>query len=396
MSVKKNLKFSFLTLYLFVLFFSLINVSCSPGFKVINQAELPSNDDDINNPGDDPDEEDPPTNPNPNPDPDPPSPPVGLVPAFVSTGKMRSTMYSCNGTTWKGYRTQNSNARCENMDCDHSPYSSLGIAYGSNTFVATYGWGYGGNVEISTDAINWTTVHTGGYFAGVAFGNNTFVLNEWQPLYSTNGGITWSNSQPISFLVNNPRRIHFANTGPGVFITQAEAGGTFDLLISTDSGRSFTRPPRPSNCGVGAVAHNNNSILMLSRSLCRSTNNGQTWQEITPRPSGNVIIHNGTEFRIYSSGQIHRSIDGTSWTTTPIRLNNTNSNLHFDHVAFHPTLNKYVGIFPDDYYYERTRYFHSDDGLNWQEITRSAANVPLSPHPITQITTGFLPASSCQ
>lgn len=399
------------------LLFFLMALGCTQGFEVEKRFSLPAPSDGSGTPSPTPEPEEPtpppvtpPPEEEPEPEPeDPPGepepPPPTSVPVFVSSGHMRSTMYTCDGLSWRGYRSADNNLRCwqpssSNYDCDHSPYRSLGIAYGNGGFMATYGWGYPGSVELTSNGTSWTQVHTGSAWAGVAYGNSTYVLNEWNPLYSTNAGTNWTQGSQINFQANNPRRISFANVGPGVFITQSQSGNS-DLLISTNNGQSFTHPTtRPSSsCIVGTVAHNASAILLLSNSaLCRSTDNGQTWQTVGSKPDGDILIHDGPEFKAYSQGKVQRSTNGTTWTTTTLQLNGSNNtSLSFAHVSYHAGMNKYVAIYQGwDRYYEHTRYYHSDNGINWIEINRNSGLVPLTPHPVAQIAPGYLPASACQ
>lgn len=366
----------------------------------------------------DPDPGDPPpTNPNPTPpDPDPTDPPPtdppptgsNLVPVFMATGHVRTTMYSCTGETWRGYRTANSNTRCwddsspYNVECDHQATSAMGITYGPNGFMATFGWGTGGRVEVSTDGNNWTSVHTGGTWAGVAYGNGTYILNDRPTLLSTNGGETWTRGGDLNFIPWNARKISFVNLHGGFFISTADSSGVMDLLISRDNGASFSRPTAlPSNCGNGTVAYNSSVILLYSRSLCRSTDNGQTWQELPTKPGSGNLISVGNQFKAYNYGRVYTSTDnGSTWTEAPLLINGVqnsqSANLSFEHVAYNSQLQKYVGIVQSwGNYYERTQYYHSDDGRNWIQINKSAGQAPNSSHPIRQIVTGYLPQSSC-
>jgi hypothetical protein len=329
-------------------------------------------------------------------------PEAGLVPGFVSVGHLKSTMYSCDGTTWKGYRTANASLRCwdnsqGNFDCDHSPTSSMGVAYGPAGFMATYGWGQAGQVELSNNATTWSVVQSGGTWAGIAYGNNTYILNERSPLVSSDSGQNWIRGGDINFIPWNARKISFINLNGGLFISTANSSGTMDLMISRNNGASFSRPTTlPASCGEGFFANNNTTILLLSESLCRSTDFGQTWQVLT-KPASGSIIFDGSEFKIFDIGKVYRSSNGTTWTQTTLQLNGVNTaSLSLSNVAYHSESHKYVAINQSwQAWYEQTEFYRSDNGVNWIRLNKSAGDAPTNAHPVKQITAGYLPATSC-
>lgn len=339
--------------------------------------------------------------PNPTPTPDPtPQPSPQAQPAFMVTGHWQSSMYSCDGgMTWKGYRSLDNNFRCwsaahGNVDCDHASSSNFGLAYGPLGFIASFGWGQPGPVRSTLNGDQWSTVHSGETWAGIAYGRDTYILNSRTPLRSENL-TTWQRGGDINFNVWNARRIFYVPLNSGVFISTAESGDTQDLMISTDAGVSWRRPNGlPTNCGNGVVAYDNSRILLLSKSLCRSTDGGLTWQEMNVRPNGDKIIYGGGEFKVYGNGRAYRSVDGNGWVPTDLQVNGSNTYLDFEVVAYHPQTQKYVAIQQGwGRWYEQTQYYRSDDGVRWTLLNK-ASSAPVAPHPVRQIAVGYL--ENCQ
>jgi hypothetical protein len=266
--------------------------------------------------------------------------------------------------------------------------------------MATYGWGQPGQTELSTNGSAWSVVRTGGTWAGIAYGNGTYILNERGPMISANAGQTWTRGGDINFIPWNARKITFVNLNGGMFISTANSSNVMDLMISRDNGASFVRPTTlPASCGDGNFAYNNSAILLYSQSLCRSTDFGYTWQVLPTKPNSGNLTFDGSEFKIFARGQVHRSTDnGSTWSTSNLQVNGANnSNLEFGHVSYSAALSKYIGIVQSwGRYYEQTQYYHSINGINWIQIDKAQGLAPNSIHPVRQITTGYLPASSCQ
>jgi photosystem II stability/assembly factor-like uncharacterized protein len=219
-------------------------------------------------------------------------------------------------------------------------------------------------------------------------------------MISANAGQTWTRGGDINFIPWNARKITFVNLNGGMFISTANSSNVMDLMISRDNGASFVRPTTlPASCGDGNFAYNNSAILLYSQSLCRSTDFGYTWQVLPTKPNSGNLTFDGSEFKIFARGQVHRSTDnGSTWSTSNLQVNGANnSNLEFGHVSYSAALSKYIGIVQSwGRYYEQTQYYHSINGINWIQIDKAQGLAPNSIHPVRQITTGYLPASSCQ
>jgi len=264
--------------------------------------------------------------------------------------------------------------------------------------MATYGWGTPGHVEISSDGNSWTRVHQGRTWAGVAYGNDTYILNERDPIISMNGGASWMRGGDLNFTPWNARRIFFIDQGPGIFLSTAQSGNVQDLMISTDNGRNFRRPRTlPSSCGNGLIAGSDSRIVLLSTSICISDDQGETWRPHPSPPAASELIFDGIEFKAYSRRQVYRSVDGMNWSLQNLNItgSTTNTNLNFERVSYHPATRQYVAISQEwGRYYDQTQYLHSADGINWQQINKAAGAAPVSSHPIRAIAAGYL--ESCE
>jgi len=268
----------------------------------------------------------------------------------------------------------------------------MGVAYGPSGFVATFGWGAPGRVQISDDGVNWRVVQQGSTWSGVAFGNDTYILNDRSPLISSNGA-TWQNGGALNFVPWNSRRIFFVPHNGGVFISTAESSGVFDLMISRDNGRTFRHPTqRPSGCGSGLLAHSANRIVLLSQSLCVSSDAGETWQVVNTRLDASQLLYDGQEFRAYGYGTVARSTDGLTWTQSSFQVNGGSAGgIQLGEISRHPATGRYVAISQDwAAYYDRTQYYYSDNGLNWIRLNKAAGAAPVSIHPIRQIAAGYV------
>lgn len=368
--------------------------------KVPDDDRTPDEDDDV----------DPPVQPPVEPPVEPPVIPPVVVPppptmkaAFVAVGHYKSSMYTCDGgATWKGYRSLNNSFRCwqpssNNFDCDHHSSSSMGLTYGPQGFLATFGWGQPGNVEMTENGTTWDPVQQGNTWAGVAYGNNTYILHERDSRKSINGGETWQAGGYIDYVPYNARQLFFVPQSGGVFIGTAESSNVLDMMISRNNGQTWQHPTtRPAGCGPGLLAYSANRIVLLSRSLCVSTDAGATWQEHPNKPNAEGLIYDGTEFKAYDTGVVRRSTDGITWTSTTVRINGVNSaSTHIGKVAYHPESKAYVGIRQSwDNYYEATQYYTSLDGLNWIQLNKQSGAAPTAPHPINHISAGYL--KECQ
>ncbi len=328
-----------------------------------------------------------------------PQPPSGLTPAIMAVGHKGSSMYTCDGgETWKGYREMD-DVRCYdanngNIDCNHHSGAAMGVTWGEGGFLVTYGWGSPGAVEISADGENWDTVDSGSTWAGVAYGNGTYILNSRKPLISNNNGETWESGGDLNFIPWNARKIFFIDQPmEQTFLSTANSSGVNDLMISKDYGATFYRPSiLPASCGNGTITYSPTKILLFSTDLCVSDDYGETWQIIPNKPSGTSPIYDGQSFKIFDPGVVRSSVDGITWQDTAFSLNGVASpGLRIPIVLYHPALDRYVGIYQAwGNWYEHTQYYYSDDGINWIRVDKESGAAPIRPHSIRATTIGYL------
>ena len=336
--------------------------------------------------------------------------PLG-VPAFVATGHMQSSMYSCDGgVTWKGYQTESTSVRCwdesspNNVECNHTSFSASGLAYGADGFMATFGWGPLGDVVITANGNDWDIVKTNVMKGGVSYGNGIYLLNNRTVELSDNGGLTWARAGKVNFSsASTARKTAFVNQGQGIFFSSGSASIT-ELQVSRDNGQTFNVPSSlPSSCGDGEMVYNDSTILLKSNSLCRSTDQGDTWQVVSNPPSvgqGAKLVYANGLFRYYNRTSVYTSVDGLTWgNQQPITLT-AGSTMDSSrgiggHIEYHPELDSYVAISQaGGHFYESTEYYHSKNGFEWTQVNKVQGNAPLSPHPVRHLKAGYIP--NCQ
>lgn len=332
-----------------------------------------------------------------------------FIPAFLATGHMESSMFSCDGgQTWRGYRSVDPNIRCwDNSDpalyeeCDHTPYSNTGIAWGHNGFITSFGWGQPGQVEVTDDGINWSVVNSGSTWAGVSYGNGTYVLNNRTSSVSSDGS-SFVDGGDADFIPWNARHTAYVTDGTQhLFIATANSSGTGDLLITEDPTIDFQRPTTlPTGCDNGHIAYGNGTIVLVSTETCLSTDWGENWTTL-PTALSNItgLIFDGQEFHAYSRGEILTSTNGSSWSSQSLMVGGSHqASLHFSKVAYHPDTDRWIAFYQAwANYYENTQYYHSTDGINWTQVQKGTGLVPETPHPIRQVTFGYLRESTlCQ
>lgn len=320
------------------------------------------------------------------------------TPMFVAQGHLGRTTVSCDGGhTWVANRSSDDAARCWEPpnslpDCDHDPGAGRGITHGEGWFVATYGWGPPGGVERSSDGVTWESVVTGTTFGGVAHdGAGTFVAAGNTPQRSTDGGATW-NALAYAGLGFPIRRFAYVSHDGGRWIIVADGNGGREIAVSADAGDSWSYPAIPSGCGAavqtdGGIAYGNGVIVIVGGDgvACRSSDGGDSWTTTTF--ASNVSSHllwTGSQFVVWSPGQMHASLDGESWTST-----HTTPSLSIGPAAVSDD-----GVFVAvrggwQVWYEEQAFYRSDDGINWETLPSGSF---VGSHPIRDIAFGYVDA----
>lgn len=196
----------------------------------------------------------------------------------------------------------------------------LGIAYGSNRFVAVGG---NGTMAHSTDGVNWTPISQSvitGSLCSIAYGADKFVVGNTsgKMAYSTDG-VNWT---AISTSVTCANHIAYGN---GVFIV---ATNSYDIYRSTD-GVSWTKISISSLAlsGLSNIAYGNgrwvgvahiSSQLTTTQVVAYSTDNGDTWTcdtdstpfSTTPKK---LCYGNGNFLVVCANGYAYYSPNGENW-----------------------------------------------------------------------------------
>ncbi len=318
---------------------------------------------------------------------------------FVAQGHLGRTTLSCDGGhSWVADQSNDDAARCWEPpnslpDCDHDPGAGRGIAHGEGWFVATYGWGPPGGVERSRDGVTWETVISGTTFGGVAHdGASTFVAAGNTPQRSTDGGATWT-ELPYAGLSYPIRRFGYVPHDGGRWIIVADGNGGREIAVSSDAGDSWTFPEIPAGCGAavqtdGGIAYGNGVIVIVGGDgvACRSTDGGDSWT--TTSFAGSISSHllwTGSQFVVWSPGQLHASSDGESWTSTDIT----------PALTIGPAAVSDDGVFVAvrggwQVWYEDQAFYRSEDGISWEVLAPGSF---AGSHPIRDIAFGHVDAA---
>ena len=357
----------------------------------------------------------------------------GLVPVFVAQGSLGRTTVSCDdGLTWildRAYDVEGSPEVCgvadavqcwgtgcsrydanagaceeqDSCDCDHHPGADKGIAFGHGLFAATWGWGPPGAIKTSSDAQQWTAVVEPTTFAGMAFGNDTFVAIDRSPMISADG-VTWVEGGEADFrneageVVYNARDVGFADAAGGVFVAGASSGNGQDLLVSHDAGQSWVRPQGSWACGgdFQAVAGHGEVIVVLHGDrACRSADGGATFESIE-LPGGAWIVHDGERFVAWSNAERFTSTDGASWEPTALVIEGLPDGHSFQlgPVARSEETGTYVSVRGGwQQWYDAQDFYRSEDGVTWQALPAGS----FAPsHRIRHIAHGRVDPSVCE
>lgn len=323
----------------------------------------------------------------------------GLVPIFVAQGHVGRTMISCDrGKTWVANRSDDDSVVCfqNGVDCDHNPGAANGIAAGDGYFYATFGWGMPGSVRRSHDGVTWEKVVNDTTFGGMAFGAGKVLAGSRHPRVSADDGATWTELAEVPLSIWNIREVAFAAHDTGRFVLVGNDGDTRQIAISSDGGKAWTLPKVPDGCDVsfyrsGGIAYGNGVLLVTDGGahVCRSTDGGDTW---TAGDIGGTIesqlLWTGKEFMGWGGGMLRRSADGVSWKSQAISPNvNIGTAAVSDDGAFVAAGGGW------DTWYAKQKFFRSDDGVTWQELSAGSF---VGSHPITAMTFGWaMPSAAC-
>ena len=350
------------------------------------------------------------------------------IPVFIVVGKQQRRAISCDdGRTWTNdvaiddawplaerYRCFSGDfalpdGGTQSTDCDHNAYSSTSLVYADGTFLQTTGWGAPGRFFRSTDGVSWQQVDMGSNVTDVMFDANRFVVATRSSKRSDDLGLTWQTNGTIDVSngANTIWNVRGGVAGGGVFLVTAQDGTNFDFQFSNDRGVSWQRPTlqaggRVDLCGAGHPAYGGGvfvtttwSQAMNATVVCRSSDGAATWTSTTLTDNiESRTLWTGTEFLAWSSGKVHRSPDGITWTSTNTQTRsnaglsggpNIGAVARNEHGTF-------VGVKGGwQVWYEQQRFYRSTDGVVWDEL---APGQYKQGHPVTAMVAGFASRSA--
>lgn len=323
------------------------------------------------------------------------------VPIFVAAGQVARTTISCDrGSTWIADQSADDALRCvDGVDCDHHEGNTTGLAFGGGAFVATLGWGTEGTIRRSVDGVTWEIVASGPTFAGVAFGQNTFVAGNREAWRSTDVGLQWIGPVATGLVPWNGRGVGHAPVAGGTFVIGGggDNGAEYDIVVSSDAGASWWHPDSiAAACGDGvrSIVGNDDTLVMVryggpdGPELCVSQDQGHVWSAID---LGDTWIESralwtGSEFIAWGSGVALTSNDGLRWTTTPLEpAINIGAVARDDDGTFVAARGGWQSS------YEFQEFYRSNDGRNWEVL---APGTFVGSHPIGHIAFGYVEDST--
>lgn len=345
-----------------------------------------------------------------------------VAPAFFAQGYSGRRLRSCDdGHTWTAetsfeqeaipllcgaeqeFRCYDEASTCQyirndecqsrtNCDCDHHPGNAQGMAFGADHLVANFGWGTPGTVLRTTGGSDWSTVYEGSTFGGVLYGAGRFVLASRRPLISTDDGATFEEGAMATFespqgSASNVRSVGFADVMGGRMMMLASDSGVSAMAISSDGGDSWWNPSTwPEGCGavlsgIGGIGEY--LVAVGQEAICYSEDGGENWRlSAAPEASFSTALFIGDEVHAYTrDGNRHVSTDMETWTSDAVEP----ARAFFGAMARSAagTLVAVNGGWQQ--WYERQRFYRSDDGIHWTELDEDSA---LRGHRIKHMTYG--------
>lgn len=305
----------------------------------------------------------------------PPAPGDRTVPMFVAVGSGGRRLVSCDdGRTWiatcetEGFGS--GVCKIDDTNGDHDEWSSQGIAYGEGWFVSNWGWfGRSPSAHIlrSADGRRWEHVFgkpggpQGTYGTGIAYGRGAFVIAAQRSAThrSTDAGATWVSTKFGDYPDAHRRNTLFTTWGAGRFFSFGDNGRK---TTSDDGGITWVNGTMPCPYWHELAYHDGILVGSSSGGRCASSDGGVTWHRTDQQQARNDVIWNGREFYIPQGhiGVAYRSVDGRSWTTTPITGARV-SNRSPERLARSPQ-GTMVGISADGQGFFRS----TDGGTSWQ------------------------------
>jgi hypothetical protein len=287
--------------------------------------------------------------------------------------------------------------RCfDGVDCDHHPGRAKGIVFHHGWFVRTNGWGPPGAVRRSRNGITWEETLEGTTFGGIATSSDgasdgVVLVGARTPRRSVDDATSFVDSENEAIAGWNVRR---AGHAAGHFVIVGNDGT--EVGVSTDGVRWTAPSTIDASCGGGiqndgGIAGIGDAMVIVggNGTVCRSTDGGATWTTHAlpggATPSSSDVISTGSELLVWAGGEVLRSSDGASWTSTP-----TEPRITVGAVARSPS-GTFVAVRGGwNTWNDEQRFYRSTDGVRWEELPLEAAR---RSHPIGWIAWGEIDAS---
>lgn len=302
-----------------------------------------------------------------NPDPVVVPPPSTKLAMFVAQGKGGRTVISCDdGLTWVADHDDFPELDCGTTDCDHQAGSGTAITYDKGYFLASFGWGYPGQMRRSADGVTWETVMENSNWADMTSANGYVVATNGIVVRSADGGTTWDEAvQPaLAPGAGQTRRIAFADIDDGLFVLTSQSSA-LDIMLSNDNTATWWHPDTlPTSCGMYShgAAGGNGTIVVMNQysSACTSNDKGKTFVERTTsfEAISSLIFRDG-EFRVWGYGARFSSPDGVTWTETRMEPGITVGAFA---ISDNGTFVTVTGA------YDSQQFWRSVDGVHWTEV----------------------------
>jgi hypothetical protein len=325
------------------------------------------------------------------------APTSGSRAAFVAQGHLGRRALSCDdGGSWGADQSdETGGGTCWSgpleIECDHDPGAGRGVTWGDGWFFATFGWGAPGSIRRSADGVDWEVVDEGGSYGGVVYLDGVLLAAARYARTSSDQGLTWSAEVDTGMIGWNVRR---AGRSAGRFVL---VGDSDDIVTSAD-GQTWSAPSvLPAGCGAnvqteGGIAHGGGVLLVVGGDgvACASTDEGDTFTRTDlGAPVSSHLVWSGTDFVVYGGGLAYRSVDGVTWTTTPIVGVDVDPGPVA--VSDQGTFVAIEGGWGD--WYEDQQAYRSDDGITWTTLDATAFT---GGHPVRDLAFGHvLPSPTC-
>lgn len=250
------------------------------------------------------------------------------------------------------------------------------VTQGTKVYISTTGptgtyTDYGDVIPFSPDG----AVATNGSGTYVAVGGTGFSPTRPAVSYSTNGGVTWSSVNTISWGGGGSDwGFEGVAYGNGTFVAvgkTADPGGTTQVWTSTN-GSSWTQRTNAFTSPASKVSFANGKFFMAAGSgvLYYSSNNGITWTLCTTPGSSDSqftnVTYGGGIYTVVNNNKPYASTDGITWTMGPTgQFSKTPRSIAYGNGIFWGVAQE--GTCPN----RSNEGYYSTDGLNWTKPTGS-------------------------